>query len=155
MKFNKLEFMSSILKPIICFKNNILATFFNLSEKLRFIITGSYNVVFGIVLFSTFYILLNNVLHYLIIAGICFAFSIIHNFLTLKIFVFRTKKNYTQEFLRSSLVYILIHILYLFSLFLLVDITRIHPITANIILALLFSVASYILHKHYSFSKIC
>ena len=83
------------------------------------------------------------------------AFSIIHNFLTLKIFVFRTKKNYTQEFLRSSLVYILIHILYLFSLFLLVDITRIHPITANIILALLFSVASYILHKHYSFSKIC
>ena len=122
---------------------------FKLDQKIRFVLVGGYNVIFGIILFMLLHETLN--IHYLIIATLSNIVSIINNFMCFKFFVFRTGKNYIREFFRTSFTYILIYIIYISSMYLLVTILGYQATTVNAALVIPLACLSYVLHKNFSF----
>jgi putative flippase GtrA len=129
----------------------LLRIFFLLPEKIRFILVGGYNNVLSIGLFSVLYILLRDQMHYLVIATISTLFAVIHNFLTLKFFVFRFKGSYLKSFRRSVLGYSIIYIYNMIFLFIFVSQLHMHAIIANILVVITSAIFGYIIHKQYSF----
>ena len=73
----------------------------NNETKVRFLITGVLNSLFGLIMFPFFFYLLEEYkLHYLIILTISQFVCIIFAYLTNKFLVFKTKGNYIPEFLK-------------------------------------------------------
>ena len=74
-------------------------------ERLRFLIVGGVNTVFGYAFSLTFYYQVEGALPTPLILVINTLVSITFSFVLYKVFVFRTKGNWLTEYLRSYVVY--------------------------------------------------
>jgi len=74
-------------------------------ERLRFLIVGGVNTVFGYAFSLTFYYQVEGAIPTLLILAINTLVSITFSFVLYKVFVFRTKGNWFTEYLRSYVVY--------------------------------------------------
>jgi putative flippase GtrA len=74
-------------------------------RRLRFLIAGGWNTVFGYTSFAVLYWLLSRRIHYLVILVGVAVINITMAFFTHKFFVFRTRGNYVREYLRYYVVY--------------------------------------------------
>jgi putative flippase GtrA len=75
------------------------------SRKLRYLIAGGWNTVFGYFAGVALYYRLHEYLHLVVIAVLGNVIAITMSFLTYKLFVFRTKGHWLAEYLRAYIVY--------------------------------------------------
>lgn len=75
------------------------------SRRVRYLLAGGWNTLFGYGAGVSLYLLLSKHLHIAIISILANAISITMSFVTYKIFVFRSKGRWVIEYLRSYVVY--------------------------------------------------
>ena len=131
--------------------NLLLKIFFKLPEKIRFVLVGGFNTVFGFSFFALLYSLLYSNTHYLVILIFSNFVAMTVAFFMLKFFVFRTKHNYLKELLRCFTTYSVIFSLNSALLYLLVDLLNCHVIASQFFITIIIVILSYMGHKHFSF----
>lgn len=75
------------------------------SRKIRYLLTGGWNTLFGYLVGVGLYYVLSRYMHILLIGVLINIITISMSFLTYKLIVFRTKGNWLMEYLRTYLVY--------------------------------------------------
>ena len=122
-------------------------------EKIDFLLVGGWNTLFGYVVFLALYYLFADKIHYLIIFIVSNILSITNAYIGYKLFVFKTKGNYLQEYLRFYVVYGGAILLNLILLPITVEYFRFSPPIAQGGLMFLNVAFSFVGHKRFSFSK--
>lgn len=123
------------------------------SRKIRYLVGGGWNTLFGYTLSIGLYNLLSNRIHIIGIAIIANVFAISMAFLTYKLFVFQTKGNWWKEYLRSYLVYGNTVLVSIVMLWVLVDFMAIPFWIAQGLIIIITVIMSYIGHSRFTFSK--
>jgi putative flippase GtrA len=129
----------------------ILKHFFKLPEKIRFIIIGGWNTVFGYSVFVVLWLLLRNIFHYQLVLLITYILTLFHNYFTLKTFVFKAKGEFKHEYPRCFISSILGLISNACFLLIFVDTLKIQVLIAQILSMTLTAIATYFLHKYFTF----
>jgi len=137
-------------------KNGLISDFMNLflnahHEKIRYLVAGAYNTIFGFLSFALLYLFFGKIIHYMILFFISNIIGITNAYISYKFFVFRTRGNYLKEYLRFYIVY---GFSMLFGFFLLpfsVEVLRVSPLIAQGIIIIITILISYIGHKNFSF----
>ncbi|MCL6588770.1 MAG: GtrA family protein [Firmicutes bacterium] len=119
--------------------------------QIRYLIAGGWNTLFGYLSFTGLYFLLNNRLHYLLLPVINYFISVTNAFLCYKFFVFKTKGNYLQEYLRFYLVYGVAFLINMGLLPLFVEVFKIRLLIAQAVIIIFTIAISYVGHKYFSF----
>jgi len=104
------------------------------NRRLRYLIAGGYNTVFGYGFFIVLYLLLKEQFHYMAIFLIAQFVAICNAFLTYKYCVFKTRGNIFTEFTRFNLVYGLATLFALFAMPLLVEVVGFEPVFSQTII---------------------
>ena len=122
-------------------------------EILAYLVSGGWNTLFGLGLYTLVYWLWGNKVHYLLLAVLVNIAAITNAFLCYKLFVFRTKGNWLKEYFKCYIVYGTGTLSGMFLLWLLVKTCCINPVAANIIATGIVVAASFFGHKYFSFKK--
>lgn len=130
----------------------LLKIFFQFPEKIRFILVGGFNTVFGFAMFTLLHILLSSILHYLITLIISNFIATLVAFLMLKFFVFQTQGNYLKEFIRCYITYLTILILNALLLYVSVDYLNYPIVLTQFCITIVLVIISYLGHKYFSFT---
>lgn len=120
-------------------------------QKIRYLIIGGWNTLFGYGVFSGLYFWLSGNIHYLVILSLSYIISITNTYIGYKLFVFRTKGNILREYFRFYLVYGVSFLVNLASLPFLLEILHLNMYVAQALITLLTVIGSYVLHKNFSF----
>ena len=121
------------------------------NRKLRFLIVGGWNTLFGYLCFYGLYLLAANRVHYLIVTAVAHFINIIQAYVMHRWLVFRSDDKVTKEFLRFNASYIGTFLFGLLAMFLLVEAAALSPPVAQAIVILMNVVLSYVLHSRVSF----
>lgn len=121
------------------------------SRKVRYLLAGGWNTVFGYGAGLAIYGLCAEHLHIVVIGILANVIAITMAFLTYKLFVFRTKGNWLGEYLRSFIVYGGLAPLGIGLLWLLVEGMRMPFWLAQGIVVLTTIVVSYLSHSRFTF----
>ena len=122
-------------------------------EVLAYLAVGGWNTLFGMGLYALLYWLLGNHVHYLVLAGVVNLLAIANAFFCYKLFVFKTKGNWLQEYLKCHLVYGGGMLVSMALLWLLKELLKMNPVIANTIATLIVVICSYFGHKYFSFDQ--
>ena len=146
--------------------------FSNYSEKIRYLIAGGLNTVFGLSIYpilswvitdnqlqrlvsflggTNFIVILKLVPLYLIILTISYILSVTFAYITTKLIVFRTHGNYIKEFVKFSTFHLFVFGVNLFILPALVEWGNIRPIYAQPLFTIIIIIAGYIWHRRITF----
>lgn len=121
-------------------------------QKLRYLIIGGWNTVFGYAVFAALNWGLASV-HYLVILTVSYIISITNAYVGYKLFVFRTKGNILKEYLRFYVVYGASFGFNVVALPVLVEGFTMNVYAAQALIIVITIAGSYLLHKHYSFKS--
>jgi putative flippase GtrA len=130
---------------------NILNFWFKINDKIRFLLVGGYNTLFSFLLFCLLQTLLSGIFHYIVILLFCHLISVFNSFVSLKYFVFRSPKNFLNEYLKVNIVYAVYFVLNALLLYSLKDLFGINIYIAQLLCIIILTVASYFSHKYFSF----
>jgi len=120
-------------------------------EKIRFLLAGGWNTVFGYFAYATLYYLFSAKIHYMLLLIVSYVLAITNSYISYKVFVFKTKGNVLKEYIRFYFVYGASLLINLILMPILVEICHIHPLIAPILLLVITVIISYIGHKNFSF----
>ncbi|GHT95475.1 hypothetical protein AGMMS49545_18500 [Betaproteobacteria bacterium] len=122
-------------------------------QKLRFLVIGAWNTLFGYAVFVLLYSFTGSQENYVWIALISHFIAIINAFICHKHLVFHSRQNWLLEFLRFNLSYAFSLVLGIILLTGAVEILHWHPVMAQGILLIFSTIISYLLHRNFSFRK--
>ncbi|MCF8198589.1 MAG: GtrA family protein [Sulfuritalea sp.] len=122
------------------------------SRKLRFLVVGGWNTLFGYLSFYVIYLLTADRLHYLIIAILAHFVAVTQSYIMQRHVVFRSGAPVTIEFLRFNASHIGTLLFGLLSIYILVDAADLAPLAAQAIVILVSVILSYLLHSRISFA---
>jgi putative flippase GtrA len=120
---------------------------------IKYLIAGGYNTVFGFLVFTALFLLLEHQVHYLFIAVITQVISITNAFLVYRYIVFKSTDNIIAEYLRIYVVYGLSFVLGILLLALLVELAHLHPVQAQFCVIVVTVIISYVGHSRFTFSQ--
>lgn len=121
------------------------------NQKIRYLLIGGINTVFGYFVTVFLYYSLTNSLHTLAILALANIVAISFSFFTNKMVVFKTRNKWMSEYLRYFFVYGNIALVAILLSWILTDYIRIpFWLVQGFILPLIVIVA-YLLHKKYTF----
>lgn len=123
------------------------------NKKVFYLLAGGFNTIFGYGAGILFYFLFKNIVNTLIISLVANIFTISTSFLIYKLFVFKTKGNWLDEYLKSFLVYGSITIKAIILMVILVDYCHIPFWLAQALAMLIIIIVSYIGHNRFTFNK--
>lgn len=121
------------------------------SRKLRFLVIGGWNTLFGYLSFYVLYLLTADRLHYLIIAILAHFVAVTQSYIMQRRLVFRSDAPVAGEFLRFNASHVGTLLFGLLAMALLVEAARMSPLIAQAIVILISVVLSYLLHSRLSF----
>jgi putative flippase GtrA len=122
-------------------------------QKIRYLLAGIFNTVFGYCISVSFYYFFHYYLHTFVILVLANILAISISFLSYKLFVFKTKGNWVPEYLRCYLVYGHVALIGMFLIWLMVDFLMV-PFWISQALALMITIAfSYIAHRRFTFTN--
>jgi len=125
--------------------------FINHSEKVRYIIIGIFNTMFGYSVGIVLFTILSEKLHTILIVSMANMLSIIVSFFMHKLFVFRRKGKWINEFFRACIVYMNMALVSVFIMWVFIDILNISIwISQAIAICTTFSL-TYFGHKKFTF----
>jgi putative flippase GtrA len=120
-------------------------------EKIRFLIAGGWNTLFGYLIFALLFYLLSAKVHYMALLAVSYIFSITNAYLSYKYFVFKTKGNVMQEYFRFYVIYGIAFLANLVLLPAFVELLHVHPLISQALIIVLTVIISYFGHKNFSF----
>lgn len=122
------------------------------NERVRFLVVGAYNTLFGYAAFAVLYTWLHETMHYLAIAVIGQVIAVINAFFAHRILVFRARGNLLADFVRFNITTLGSTAIGLAGLAVLVDLGGVHPLLAQGIVLAVTVVITYVAHKLYTFA---
>jgi len=122
------------------------------NERVRFLVVGAYNTLFGYAAFAVLYTWLHETMHYLAIAVIGQVIAVINAFFAHRILVFRARGNLLADFARFNITTLGSTAIGLAGLAALVDFGGVHPLLAQGIVLAVTVVITYVAHKLYTFA---
>lgn len=122
-------------------------------KKIRYLLAGGWNTVFGYMVSVGLYYLLSEYIHLIAIALMAHFLAISMAFLTYKLFVFQTSGNWWKEYTRSYLVYGNTVVVSIGLLWVMVDYMAVPFWLAQGLIILITVILSYIGHSRYTFSS--
>lgn len=123
------------------------------TRKIRYLIAGGWNTLFGYVAGVVLYYLMRDRFHLVVIAALGNVIAITMAFATYKVFVFRTRGNWLSEYLRSHVVYGGTAVFGIALLWALVDGAGLHFWIAQAVVIAITVIASYIGHARFTFGR--
>ncbi len=131
-----------------------MALWFKIPEKLRFLIVGGWNTFFGLMVFSSLFLLIKNYKISLVFSHIVGVFQ---NLIVFRWLVFGSqnekKGNFWQELWKINAVYFVYFCINFALLFVLVELLQIYPIASQILITCILVIFSYLANKHFTFKK--
>lgn len=121
------------------------------SRKIRYLLAGGWNTLFGYSTGVALYYSLSNYLHLIEIALLANAIAITMAFLSYKLFVFQTQGNWLREYFRSYLVYGVMALFGIALLWIMVDGFDTPFWLAQAIVVVATVIISYISHSRFTF----
>jgi putative flippase GtrA len=122
--------------------------------KVRFVLAGALNTVFGLAAYPALYFLLAPLkLHYLSVLVVSQVICITFSFYTNKHLVFRTSGGYLREYGKFATFHLSYLLVNLAALPALVELAGMKPVWAQTLFAVLVIVTSYFWHSRITFSK--
>lgn len=122
--------------------------------KIRFLLAGGVNTLFGLACFPILYIVFKDLnFHYLYILILSQLSCILFSYITNKFFVFQTSKNYINEFSKFASFYLIFSIVNIFYLPFMVEFIKMTPVISQLFFSVIIILSSYFWHKHISFKK--
>ena len=134
----------------------------NSDDKIRFLVVGGWNTVFGYLVYVFSYLIYSPILSKIFFAYILAMItsqiiSLFHNFFTHKTFTFRSSSKNGElrnEFFRFASVYFALYVVSLILLPILVELVGLHPLVAGIVVIIvIYMFAGFFGHKTYSFKS--
>jgi putative flippase GtrA len=122
------------------------------SRKGRYLLVGGFNTVVGYFIGLGLLYGLSPAVHVLVIGAIANVLAITVSFTTYKLYVFRTRGRWIEEYFRSYLVYGGMAVVGTLVLWILVDGLRLPMWLAQGLAVVLTVVISYLGHSRYTFS---
>lgn len=122
------------------------------SLKLRYILAGCWNTLFGYAAGLAFYYIFCGHKHIVAVGIIANILAITMSFTTYKLFVFRTKGNWFAEYMRSYVVYGVTAIIGVIFLWALVDKIGMPFWSAQGLIIVSTIIISYLCHSKFTFS---
>jgi putative flippase GtrA len=120
-------------------------------KQTRYFIAGCWNTLFGYLSALIVYNFYHNLLHILLIGILINILNVTMSFFIYKFFVFKTKKNWFQEYLRSYITYGGVALMSLCILWFNVDYLKIPFWLAQGLVTFLGFLFSYIGHDRFTF----
>lgn len=124
-----------------------------ISEKIRYLLVGSWNALFGYLAGVGLFLMLKNHLHILLIAVIGNIIAITMSFLTYKVLVFKTRGRWIREYLKAYLVYGFNALLSIALLWVFVDQLSLNIWFSQAGIIIFTVIFSYLLHKRFTFKQ--
>lgn len=121
------------------------------SRKLRFLVVGGWNTLFGYLSFYALYLLTADRLHYLIVAVLAHFVAVTQSYVMQRRLVFRSAAPVPGEFLRFNASHIGTLLFGLLAMYVLVEAASLSPLVAQAIVILTSVILSYMLHSRVSF----
>lgn len=121
------------------------------NRKLRFLVVGAWNTLFGYLTFFVLYLLAADRLHYLIIAALAHFIAVSQSYFMQRHLVFLSAAPVAGEFVRFNVSHIGTLLFGLLAMTLLVEAASMPPLIAQAIVILMSVVLSYLLHSRLSF----
>lgn len=121
-------------------------------RKLRFLIVGGWNTLFGYLSFYVLYLLAAERLHYLVVAVIAHFVAVTQSYVMQRRLVFRSAAPVTGEFLRFNASHVGTLLFGLLAMYVLVEAATLSPLVAQAIVILTSVILSYVLHSRVSFA---
>ena len=124
-------------------------------KKVRFLLAGAVNTFIGLATYPLIYLILNpwniGYIQVLVLAQfICITFSFVNN----KYFVFRTKGNLKNEYIKFFTFHGVYFLINLICLPLLVELLKLNPMIAQTLFSVAIVVSSYFWHNSITFKSI-
>lgn len=132
---------------------NYFVSMWHGQEKIRFLVIGVYNTLFGYLVFTCLYLIFHRRVHYLAILTLAHLIAVINAFISHRILTFRAKGDLIGDFFRFNLTYLGTLAISLLGLPLLTELGHLHPLVGQAILMIFNVLASYLLHKRISFRR--
>ncbi len=129
-----------------------LNNWFQVNEKIRFLILGSINMLIRYLIFVAIG-LITGITHYQIILLCSWSLSVFIAFYSYKYFVFESDGNHFHEFGKSILIWISSYFLNVFLLMGLVEYMGLNAYLAQGIIICFIFIINYYLFKHFAFTK--
>lgn len=123
------------------------------SSKLRYLVVGGVNTVFGYLVGILIFKLLNNFCGIWIIGLVSNILALTFSFTTYKLYVFKTRGGWLQEYLKSYVVYGVAGLFSIALLWLYVDFFRISIWVAQGMVIISTVILSYIGHSKFTFTR--
>jgi putative flippase GtrA len=123
------------------------------SSKIRYLIAGAWNTVFGYSLGVILFLLLTDSVHTAIIALICNLIAMAMSFITYKLFVFRTAGNWIREYFKACIVYGNAAIISIILIWFFVDVVDFNIWVSQGLTIGITVLISYFGHKKFTFRK--
>ncbi len=123
------------------------------SDKLRFLVVGTYNTLFGWGVFALLHLAFADRVHYLWLLVVAHFAAVTNAFVAHREVTFQATGSLFSQFLRFNLSYLGALGLGLVALPLGVRMFDAHPLVISGALTLLTVGVSYLLHRHFSFAR--
>jgi putative flippase GtrA len=117
----------------------------------RFLITGVWNTVFGLLVYTLLYTWLHDKVNYLVLMIPANILAITNAYICHKLFVFKTKGHIIREYFRFYVVYGVSILMNFAIMFIMVDGLGVHPLISQFVGVGITTVCSYTGHRHFSF----
>lgn len=121
------------------------------NRKLRFLVVGGWNTLFGYLCFYVLYLLSADHLHYLIVAVIAHAVNVTQAYVMQRRLVFRSNAHIAYEFLRFNASLVATFLFNLLVMYMLVEGIALSPLLAQAIAIFTSLILTYVLHSFVSF----
>lgn len=120
-------------------------------QQLRYLLTGAWNTAAGYAIFVVLYFLLAPKVNYMAIAVAAHMVAVTQSFITQRLLVFRSRKNWLAEYGRFHIAHLFTLGLGLVLLSVLVEALEISPLLAQAIVTAAVVMISYVVHQHFTF----
>ena len=120
-------------------------------RRIKYLVVGGWNTVFGYLAFSALYFLLGERVGYAPVLIASFALGMLNNYFCYKWFVFKSAGTFLQEFPRFSLVYLVVLAANLVAFPWLTKTLGLSPYLSQAVFTVVVVVSTYIVNKRFSF----
>lgn len=123
------------------------------SKKIRYLIAGCFNTIFGYLIGVGFYKLMISEFHLLFVGLVTNIINISFSFVMYKLFVYKTKGGWFVEYLKSYVTYGLSAIVGVFLLWIMISSSNISIWLAQALSIIITTIVSYIGHTYFTFKQ--
>ena len=133
-------------------KNNLSKFWFNISDKIRFLIVGVFNFLVSYCIYSVLVFILGENYYQLSLA-LSWIISSIVSFTTQKTFVFPVKGNIIKQYLKCCTTWFFSYLINAFLLWFIVEQLKINVYLGQLLAVSASAVFNYIMFKIFAFRK--